>query len=323
MADDPNQQKPQDVPAAEAGEDGFGAAFAERSADPAGQAAKAQEDGQKPSDNEPAPKAGSEEAPAEKAATEQTASGKAAAFDPWDGMTPEQRSYWERKESSERSNRGRVGALTKKLNAFTIGTPAPTAAPKQDEKGEKVVTGTEEVAQTVADLDKELQAVAGEYPDVVGPVVKALEAVRDKIDKIELSTTTKAELEADTEAMTEAYGALERVHPDYAEVAADQNFAAWLGDQPPKVIELANSFDPREVSLAISLFKTERSAVTGQQPAGEGDQGEQGSTATDDKRKRQLEGSRQVPGKGQPTAAGVPNDFGSAFKARAEAHAKP
>jgi hypothetical protein len=323
MADETHQtQAPSEAPAD--GKDGFSAAFAERSADPAGQAAKSQEDeeGKPPSsDQGPAVEAGSEEAPAGKAAaTEQTSSGQAKAFDPYDGMSPEQRSYWERKEASERSNRGRVGALTKKLNAVTIGTPAPKAPERTEEQGGQASEGGEgEGGDTVSDLDKRLQAVTDEYGDVVGPVVELLKEVRTKIDTLEKGPALKAEIDADAEVLTEAYGELEKVHPDYATIAADQNFNAWLGDQPQKVIDLANSFDPREVSLVLTLFKTERSAATAPQSGQSSETGTTDGTATDDRRKRQLEGSRQVPGKGQPAVAGVPDDFSSAFKARAGA----
>jgi len=335
MADEHDQTKqPESQPAAEDGEGGFSAAFAERSADPAGQAEKQSDDEPeegKSSEEEPA-KAGSEEAPAKEAATEQATSGEAKAFDPWAGMTPEQRSYWERKESSERSNRGRVGALTKKLNTFSNASPAPSAAPKKQEEQGKADEGKsdeEEAETTASDLDKELQKVVEDYGDVVGPIAEVLKKVRAEIEDLKKAPAIKDEIDSDAEAIAEALGALEKVHPDYQAIASDKNFAAWLADQPQKVIDLANSYDPREVSLTLTLYKTERSAATAKQ-SGEGgekegqeaDQGKQDSTATDDKRKRQLEGSRQVPGKGQPAAAGVPNDFSSAFKARAEATAK-
>jgi hypothetical protein len=316
MADD-NAQEPN--PAATPGEtteaDGFGAAFAERAADPGRQASGTQADGDKPSDNEPAP-AGSNEAPAA-AAAEAGTSGTASA-DPWEGLNPEQKSYFERLQASERSQRGRVGALTKKLQ-MADRTRAPEPAPKEQptEQGADTKDSTSEEA-SVSDLDKRLQATVDEYGDVVGPIAEILKDVRAEIASLK-DTASKVEVEADAQELTKAYTELEKVHPDFAEIAEDTNFAAWVNDQPQQVVALANSFDPREVSLALTLFKTERSAAMASQTGQGGDQGDKGSTATDTKRQRQLEGSRSVPSRSQPSAAGVPNDFSSAFKARASA----
>ena len=334
MSDVQNQEPP---PAGQQGEatdkDGFGAAFAERSNDPGKQASETQADGadKEPSNKEPAePQAGSTETPADAAASDAPADPPAKA-DPWEGLTPEQKSYFERLQASERSNRGRVGALTKKLHSTTApratdqpAAPAGDKAPQQDreaEQGTKTEGTTEgEGADKASDLDKRLQAAVDEYGDVIGPVAELLKDVRAEIAGIK-ATVSAVEVENDAQQLTAAYAALEQVHPDYQALAADDNFAAWLGDQPKPVVDLANSFDPREVSLVLTLFKTERSAATAKQPGGEGEPGKEGSTATDAKRQRQLEGSRQVPGKGQPAAAGTPKDFSSAFHARAQATA--
>lgn len=324
MADkDQQEPNPAGQPGEEQAQDGFGAAFAERASDPGKQeaAAEPQKDGgeAQPSKDEPADKAGSAEAPAAAAAEEGTSGTAVKPADPWEGLTPEQKSYFERLQASERSNRGRVGALTKKLQS-TATTKAPSPAPeakpaKQDAEPE----GSESGEATASDLDKRLQAAVEEYGEVVGPLADVVKEIRAEIDGIKASVS-KVEVDADAQELTKAYADLEKVHPDFAAVAEDKNFSAWLGDQPSKVVDLANSFDPREVSLVLTLFKTERSAALASQTGQEGeDKGDKGSTATDTKRQRQLEGSRQVPGKGQPSAAGVPNDFSSAFKARAKA----
>lgn len=320
--EDQQQQAPTEAPAEQV-EDGFGAAFAERAKEVSG----TQTDGNEPSDKAPA-EAGAEQAPAEEAATNATEGG-AEKPDPLAELTPEQlrQRYQEleaerdRLRTSERSQRGRVGALTRKLNTLTIGTPAPTAAPKQKE-------GEEAPASTEGDLDPELQKAIDEYPDVVGPVVanqKKLEAtlaeVRGRIDQIDKVATTRDEVEADAAELSIALISLEVLHPDYAEYnPQNESFTAWLGDQPQKVVELANSYDPREVSLALTLYKTERSAALAKSSEG-GEPGKQDTSATDEKRARQMEGNRQVPNRGAPVAAGVPNEFSAAWKARANAKA--
>lgn len=292
MSDSNNQQQALDAPNA------FAEAFA--------LAAKgdAKPDGDLPSEQEPA-QAGSDEAPA-RAAAEGSVSGEAAAFDPWTGLTPEQKSHFERVQNSERSQRGRVGALTKKLNS--LASVAPAAKPE---------TEGESAGEQSPD-DADLARVTEEYGDVVGPLVKRLETLQGQIDAIGKPAATKAEVDADAEEIGLALGELERDHPDYLTIGQDDNFHNWLGSQTPKVIALANSYDPVEVGLALSKFKIERSAAMAMQSDQGGEQGNQDSSATD-KRRRQLEGSQAVTTRGAPAAAGVPNDFSSAWKARVNA----
>lgn len=345
MADKPASETATPAPAAavEDNKDGFGAAFAERANDPQrDEVAETQQDDAGPASSEnEAAAAASTEATADKAGAEGTGSGteakaeQPAAIDPFAGMTPEQRSYWQRIGASEKSNRGRVSALQRKLREGTAtkATPAKAAEPKdQTGTGQQTSEGTSEATTQAADLDKRLQTARDEYGEIVGPVADLLDEVRKEIASMK-GTVSQVEEAVDEAELADAYEALGDVHPDYAELAADANFNAWLSDQPQKVIELANSFDPREVSLSLTLFKTERAAAlatqTGQSSEAEGEgqqaateaQGQQESTATDTKRQRQLEGSKAVPAKGAPAAAGTPNDFGSAFKARARANA--
>ena len=305
-------------------QDGFGAAFSERAKALTGTETEAAEDGNKPSTDEPAEEAGSEAAPAE-AATEETTSGTAEEADPWAGLTPEQlrqrltesEADRVRLQASERSQRGRVGALTRKLNTIQAKGTAPEAAPeKKPKEGEAGDEGG-----NADDRTSRLKHVADEYSDVVGPLVEEITDLRAKIDKIDSAATTREEVDADSAELAEAYGKLEKVHPDFRQYDdSNAQFTEWLGKQTAKTQALANSYDPEEVSLVLSLFKAERSAAT-ETPSGDGgEQGQEDGTATDDRRKRQLEGSKQVPGSGQAAAAGVPNDFSSAFKARAKKH---
>lgn len=307
------QQAPGNAAPADGEEVGFGAAFSERSADPGKDEIETQSGADEAPDKAPA-EAGADEAPG-KPATEAGQSGKADAFDPFAGMTPEQRSHWERVSNSERSNRGRVGALTKKSNDLDAKLKAASGAPRQGEEEDRA----EERAEGQDDkptLDKRLQQATEEYGDVVGPLVEALNEVRAEIDAIK-KPQVQADEDADAAKIANDLAELEKVHPDFREYdESNADFDKWLSEQPQKVIDLANSFDPREVSLVLTTYKTERSIELAQ--GGEEDAPGQQPNATDTKRARQLEAGRQVPGKGQPTAAGVPNDFSSAFSARAK-----
>lgn len=286
----------------------FSAAFAERAT-----GSKSEDDeppaGTAPADQEPAP-ADSEQAPAPAAASDTGSESEAPAFDPFAGMTPELRAHWEKVASSERSQRGRVGALTKKLNTLAAG-PAP-AAPKE---GSEQAPAKDGEGATASDLEARLNAVADEYGDVNGPVVEAVKALQAEIATLKASPNREepAVSEDETEAMAQAYDALGKDHPDYQQIAVSPEFQQWATAKPGSVQGLVNSFDPAEVSLALTLYKAE----AGLARAAAGETRQPGSTAND-KRTRQLEGSRDVPARNAPVAAGVPNDFSAAFKARVE-----
>lgn len=288
-------------------DNGFAEAFAERAANPAGDR-KAAEDEALASSNEPAEQAGSEQAPADAAAGEREADPEAAAFDPFTGMTPEQKAYWQKREASERSQRGRVSALTKKLDTYLV--PTREAAPAK--QGEEQAEAGE---QGAPDLEARLNASAEEYGDVVGPVAEMVKALKAEVATLTASAT-RHQVDADAERQTEAYSALEAAHPDFIAIAEDPKFhTAWLSQQPQGVQALANSNDPREVSLALGLYKAEAGLARSQPRDGQGDAG---SAAQDDKRARQLDGNRQVTARGAPAATGVPNEFKTAFAHRAK-----
>lgn len=292
---------------------GFAEAFAERAERPKGtdeaEAGAADEAAQASADE-----AGAAEVPAQAAASPDSSGTKAEAFDPYAGMTPELRAHWERVAASERSQRGRVGALTKKLNSQQAPAETRQAAPEQKQEAE---TGTE---QAVASLDDRLKAIAeGDYADVNGPLVEVIADLRKEIASLTPSPNREQPgdaIEADAAEIAKAYEELEQAHPDYRIIGASQEFAEWAGKQPKEVQAMIGSYDAGEVSLALRLFKAEAGPAPKQPGSGSGGNG---STAQDDRRARQMEGSRQPASRGAPAAAGVPNEFGAAFKARAKA----
>lgn len=314
MADEPNQQQaPATEAPAEGAKDGFGAAFAEAVEG----TPKTQPDGAEPSTKEPA-EAGSEQAPATEAATDATTSGTATP-DPLAELTPEQlrqrladaEAERDRARASDRSNRGRVGALTKKLNNLER-TPAPAAAPKAEE-------GEQPSSAKGTDLDAQYAKAIEEFPEVVGPLAERQKQLEAEMARLK-GFADLVEVNTDAEQLAQALDDLEKVHPDFREYnEGNAGFMAWLGEQPEPFQQAAGSTDPASVAKVLTLYKVERSAAPAT-PSGEGsDPGSQEGSATDDKRARQLDGNRQVPARGAPVVAGVPNEFSSAWKARAAA----
>lgn len=309
MADEALSKQPEDTPAAE--DTGFSEAFA---AGAAGERPKPEES--EPSDSptdEGAAKAPSEEQAGQddgdKPDPKPADAEEERKFDPFAGLSPEQLEHFKRLEQSDRSQRGRVSALTLKLReAATSMSPKP-----------KTAEDAEAQAKELEELEQEVAKAAEEYPEAAGPLAKKLQRVMDRVDAVAakvdpiIENQSKAELAA-------AYEVLAEAHPDYAEVAKSNEFLEWAEVQSPAVQALVTSIDPDDVSTALTKFKAATGKTTQQPPESKDEGG--GKSEQDAKRERQLDGARDVPAKGPGAAAGTPNDFSAAFQERASRYAK-
>ena len=107
--------------------------------------------------------------------------------------------------------------------------------------------------------DEELEEWSEKYPDVAKIVEtiatkKAIEARKDVEERLKYvdELQTKVTLE-------KAESELEKFHPDFADIRADEAFHEWVADQP-KWIQSAlyeNDNDPRAAAKAIDLYKLE------------------------------------------------------------------
>jgi DNA repair exonuclease SbcCD ATPase subunit len=107
--------------------------------------------------------------------------------------------------------------------------------------------------------DEELEEWTEKYPDVAKIVEtiatkKAVEARKDVEEKLKYVDELKTKVQ-----LEKAESELEKLHPDFAEIRADQEFHDWVADQP-KWIQSAlyeNDNDPRAAAKAIDLYKLE------------------------------------------------------------------
>ena len=301
MANEGQSQQPEtDKDPAGSDGDGFDAAFEQRSnaEDQTGEDGRNVADGESqatnPSHDANGPSDDGQEA---KPPVEQQ-------FDPYAGLTPAQDEHFRRLEQSERSQRGRVGALTQKINRVTAATvPQQNTQASQSEPADQ--------GPSMEDLMAQVAKAAEEYPDAVGPLKDVIEQMGQQVNRIseQIQPMTAREQE---QALVQAYDTLAGDHPDYAEIGQSQEFHSWFAEQPEGVKALANSLDPKEVSLALTVFKAETGRITAdpQQPQ----QSAQHDTAA--RRERQLEGARDVSSRGAPVSSGTPNDFDAAFDSR-------
>lgn len=235
------------------------------------------------------------------------------AFDPWAGMSPEQRSHWEKVQHSEQSQRGRIAALSRKVSA----APPPVAAePHKQPEGDGKTQ--EDSASKAVERFNRIKAQAEEYPEVIGAIPEELADLKAQLEEIGNAIKPIRETQ-DAAQHTQAYIELEAKHPDFRDFIGNEAFVDWVEKQPQGIQKLVNSYDPSEVSSVLTLYKFEHSATMQQQDPGNG--GAQRS-ATEAKRERQLDGSKAITSRGAPAASGVPDDFGAAFAARTDQLAK-
>ena len=107
--------------------------------------------------------------------------------------------------------------------------------------------------------DEELEEWTEKYPDVAKIVEtiatkKAVEARKDVDEKLKYVDEMQIQVQ-----LQKAESELEKLHPDFAEIRADDAFHEWVNEQP-KWIQSAlyeNDNDPRAAAKAIDLYKLE------------------------------------------------------------------
>lgn len=239
--------------------------------------------------------AGAEEAPADQAP------------DPWASVPPELREQFEQlrreKEAAEhraRSDAARVAALSRKLASQTVSADQAPAK-QEDTEAQKA-------------LDAKRKQLEEDYPDVAAPLFEVIDGLKSELGAVQQQVgAVTAERQEQVIAARQAE--LEAVHPDWRDIAANPAFADWANQQPPKIQELVQSWDARETSVALSLFKTEMGMAASQNQGARPEPGPEvkANAATGARRSAQLEGGRDVRSRPAPAASGASDDFEAAF----------
>lgn len=299
----------------------FGDAFAERSANAEADLEDGSDNSAAQADDDAQNKAGEQPAPDKAAEASAAAKEGTAPADPFDDLTPEQmRDKLKDYRHADASNRGRISSLTKKLNE-TAAQPAPSPTPAKAQSPGESSSEEKPAAIAAEDLQERMDRAIEDYPDVAGPFAEALTGIRADMDKLGNQVAPIADAK-DEATLTQAHIDLEKLHPDYRELAGDESYLNWIAAQPEGIQALANSYDVKEVSSTLSLFKTERAAEMARLNADNPAEGETEVTETDTKRARQLDGNKAVKGSNQPASSATPNDFDAAFSKRAKQKAE-
>jgi len=190
------------------------------------------------------------------------------------------------------SDANRVAALSRKLQAYQ--TPASAPAPAEATEAQKA-------------LDGKIAQLREDYGDIADPLIELIEAQKAELTNVRTVLTGLNE-DRQAQVIAQEQQALEARHPDWREVAQNPAFSSWLEIQPQNIQALASSWDARETSVALTLFKAENVEASGQQPQ----KGKKASAATA-RRSQQLDGGRDVGSRPAPAASDAPEDFDAAF----------
>jgi hypothetical protein len=229
--------------------------------------------------------------------------------DPWANVPAELKSQYEavmreRDEARHKaqSDANRVAALSRKLSQLTTATPSSAPAP-DDQPSE---------AQKA--LDNKIEQLRKDYGDIADPLIELIENQRKELSTVRTVLTGLSE-ERQAQVIATETQALEARHPDWRTIANSPDFGSWLEVQPPNIQSLATSWDARETSVVLTLFKAEKAETTGpkvetpaQEPTPKAD------AATGARRSQQLDGGRDVRSKPAPAASDAPEDFDAAFE---------
>lgn len=241
--------------------------------------------------------------------------------DMWANASPEQRAAWEaaqeqirKLEQAERSNRGRLSAFQRQLNELRASAPSPKqAAPEAAEKGQPAPQQASAEADGFLASD-EWSSFQDEYPEVAGPLGKVIGSLQARLERQDRELSAIGS-ERRSAALMEQQAALEKDHPDWQSVAADEGFGDWLHSQPRHIQEAAyrnanEIVDAAEAADVVGRFKAFRSGQPGNQArqntAGNG--AGPGNSRLTGKRQRQLESAAASRTRGPGVVSGIPED---------------
>jgi hypothetical protein len=186
-------------------------------------------------------------------------------------------------EHSFKSQVGRVSALQKKIDGE-----------KKDD------TQTEQ-----DDADEEIKSVLADYPEIAGPIIKAIEKKYGAI-KQEVDNRFAPIQQQETQRYIDSQTALLDQHlPDWRETVSSDEYNQWLQQQPPAVQGMADSIHAQDYAYLVNAFKAAH-------PKAEDVQQQQANELAD-KRRQKMAANVTVQSKGQSKKSVAPDDFDKAW----------
>lgn len=153
----------------------------------------------------------------------------------------------ERLKQSDRSQRGRVAALTKKLEAQRAAIVPPAAA---KEEGEAADTSDAEWNEFKTEFPEMAAIVDGRLKKVA----KDVSSVSDKVQRV--SDTQNTMVEAEIIAYKETqFEELKRKHSDFEQIKESAEFAKFRTEAPPEIQAKIKSKHAEDAIAVLDSFK--------------------------------------------------------------------
>lgn len=215
--------------------------------------------------------------------------------DPWANATPEQLAERDKLIQANRSQAGRLSAVSRELNAIKTGLTA---------------NGGRDGAKA-KELDDRFKVLVEEYPDVAGPLVDVIQELRGQVGK--LTTVEVARTEAATaDVLSQQAQLVEQAHPGLVEKVRDgelsADFIKWAETQPRYVIDAINRNGANGIVDAAETIDIMDRFMASRGEGGKASERQQ----FQDRRQRQLDAGRLPDGRQPAVQPGSqPDDFES------------
>lgn len=168
----------------------------------------------------------------------------------------------ERLTQSERSQRGRVSALTKKL----LEQKAASVPPKQKEEI-SVDTGAANQSDDWEEFQREFPEMAAIVDKRLSTVTKQVESVSSRVDMVSSTQDTLVDSTIET-YRTEQFDALRKSHPDAEDVKISPDFHKWRQTAPEDIQQKIKSHHAEDAAKVLDAFKAETGWSKTPQPKG-------------------------------------------------------
>lgn len=184
-------------------------------------------------------------------------------------------------------------------------------------KGSGSESGTGEQSSAGEASDDRFKQLLEDYPEIAGPLVEELNALKAQLKPIEEGVST-VQQEREAAFYIAQQQKLEEAHPDWLDTLKDDRFGGWLQEQPRRVQEAFERnrqaiVDGEEAAWVVGSFK--EGLGIGKQPDPQDDP----KKGQDERRAKQLASGRDYGrGSGPPAANEIPDDFDSAVNAYAD-----
>ncbi|QJQ93918.1 MULTISPECIES: hypothetical protein [Halomonadaceae] len=215
-------------------------------------------------------------------------------------------------EHSERSQRGRVGALSRQLqerDRIIAELKGRQAAPQPTPSKTGESKDVQDQKQAIADEHgvDDWDAFRNDFPDIA----KALDSRFEHMSRMEERINSRLEevngaiqpiqQQAHEQHLAGQFAALEARHADWREVVSAPAFQQWLEQQPEWMQKQVESENADDASALLDIYKGLHP------PPGES------RNDTREQRNNRLAQAQTVSRRGSPRPSGAPDDFEGAF----------